>query len=67
MTLSVDDGGPVPVALTELTVVLEDPDAQEVHLEWSLPEGATAALRSGVVPTGLVLALEDGALAVPAR
>ena len=63
--------GPVTVrglddALTlqvdSLTVVLDDPDASRVHLDWTLPDDWSALSAS---PDRLLQALEDGALALP--
>lgn len=55
-------GAPVvAVSLGELTVALHDPAAQEIHLEWSLPEGLLGALRAGGEMQGLGPALVDGA------
>ena len=51
----------VDVPLTELTVALHDPEAVEIHLEWSLSEGMISALRAGVEVHTLGQALQDGA------
>ena len=69
ITLLLD--GPVTVACPEgvlklqvdsITVALEDPDAHQIHLDWTLPDDWTS-LR--VSQTRLLRALEDGALARP--
>ena len=44
-----------------LTVPLEDPEATQVHLDWTLPEG----LGLDGDAAALISALEDGALARP--
>lgn len=62
VTVSVD-GGRVTVHVSSLTVALDEPDAAEVHLEWSLPEGLLSAISAGVSPTALETALEDGGIA----
>jgi len=63
--VSVDRGPPLSLDLPELTVPLEDPGASAVTLTWTLPDGLASALRSGVLPSDLRAALEDGALAGP--
>ena len=69
ITLTLD--GPVTVRAEEgvlklqvdsITVALEDPDAAQVHLDWTLPADDTSLRGS---PTRLLQALEDGALARP--
>ena len=69
ITLTLD--GPVTVRTEEgalklqvdsITVALEDPDAAQVHLDWTLPVDWTALRAS---PQHLLQALEDGALARP--
>lgn len=67
VTVALGSGPPHLLNARTLTVVLEDPDAASVVLDWSLPEGAWSALKAGVEVTGLPALLEDGALALPAR
>ena len=62
ITVSVDGAAPILLELDALPVVMDDPGASVVQLQWSLPDGA--ALRS---ETELLRALEDGAIAVPCR
>ena len=65
--VEVAGGPPLALHVPELTVVLDDPAAREVHLEWSLPEGAWRALQAGMEVAGLPDLLQDGAVAVPQR
>ena len=55
------NGDPMKLEVDSLTVVLEDPTARLIHLEWSLPD---APIRTWSADA-LVQALEDGALARP--
>lgn len=50
----------VVLEVDALTVPLEDPDARQVHLDWTLPD-EVGALSQGA----LIAALQDGGLAVP--
>lgn len=52
--------GKVQLEVDSLTVVLDDPEARQIHLEWSLPEGAL-----GQGADALRRALEDGGVAAP--
>ena len=61
--VQVSDAAPVKLWLESLVIPLEDPDATEVRLSWSLPEGAESALLAGLTPDGLADLLQDGALA----
>ncbi len=72
LTLLLD--GPVTVSAGEtslrlevdtLTVSLTDPDARQVHLEWSLPEPLLAQIQRPDVAPLLLTALQDGAVAAP--
>ncbi len=54
--------GVIKLQVDSITVVLEDPDAAQVHLDWTLPADYTSLRGS---PTRLLQALEDGALARP--
>ena len=60
LTVTVD-GRQVQLEVDSLTVVLEDPTARLVHLEWSLPD---APIRTWSADA-LIQALEDGAIARP--
>ncbi len=62
VTVSVEGRG-VNLDVPSLTVALDEPDASQVHLEWSLPEGLLSAISAGMSPTALASALEDGGLA----
>ncbi len=67
VTVATPGGSAVRLEVPALTVALDDPEAREIHLEWTLPEGALSALMAGVAPRGLAQALEDGGLAVSLR
>ena len=54
--------GVIKLQVDSLTIVLEDPDATEVHLDWTLPADDTSLWGT---PARLLQALEDGALARP--
>ncbi len=54
--------GAIKLQVDSITVALEDPDAAQVHLDWTLPADDTSLRAS---PTRLLQALEDGALARP--
>ena len=54
--------GVIKLQVDSITVALEDPDAAQVHLDWTLPADDTSLRGS---PTRLLQALEDGALARP--
>ena len=64
LTLRVAGSGAVQLWVEHLSVLLEEPGGGPVRLDWTLPDGAISALQAGLVPTGLVGLLEDGALAV---
>lgn len=59
----------VDLALETLTVPLADPEAHEVHLEWSLPAELSERLHAGERTPALLeqlgVALADGGLATP--
>ena len=63
LQVQVSDAAPVKLWLESLEIPLEDPDATEVRLSWSLPEGAESALQAGLTPEGLGDLLQDGVLA----
>ena len=63
LEVQVSDAAPVTLWLESLVIPLEDPDATEVRLSWSLPEGMESALLAGLSPDGLADLLQDGALA----
>lgn len=65
-TVALAGARPAPLSASELTVVIQDPDASRVILDWTLPEGALQALQAGVTPRDLPQLLNDGALAMPA-
>ena len=52
----------VVLKVDSLTVPLEDPEAGEIHLDWTLSSDLEAM---NFDPDRLILALEDGGLAVP--
>ena len=54
--------GAIKLQVDSITVALEDPDAAQVHLDWTLPADDTSLRGS---PARLLQALEDGALARP--
>ena len=54
--------GVLKLQVDSITVTLEDPDASEVHLDWTLPSDWTTLRAS---PDRLLQALEDSALARP--
>lgn len=55
-----DDRSTVLLDVESLTVVVDDPEATEIHLEWTLPTALTAFRTDDA----LVRALEDGGLAL---
>lgn len=61
VTVRATDGA-IKLQVDSLTVTLEDPDAHEVYLDWTLPDDWSALSAS---PDRLLQALEDGALARP--
>ena len=63
VTVTAPGASPVVLEVDSLTVALEDPDAREVQLDWTLSEGLISALRVGVEVDNLAGALEDGGLA----
>ena len=72
LTLLLD--GPVTVSAGEtslrlevdsLTVSMEDPDARQIHLEWSLPDPLLTQLQLPGIEPLLLAALQAGAVAAP--
>ena len=55
----------VILEVDSLTVPLADPDANEVHLDWTLPADLIALSPNGPSKAVLILALQDGGLATP--
>lgn len=64
VTVATPGGPAVRLEVPALTVAIDDPEARNIHLEWTLPEGALSALGAGLTPVGLAEALQDGGLAV---
>ena len=58
----VQGGVVVQLSVDTLTVVLDDPSARKVHLDWTLPQPLS---RLAADPDALIPALEDGGLASP--
>ena len=58
VTVQREGDPPVMLPIDDMTLVLDDPEARHIQLEWRLPEGPLA-------PAALGLALEEGGLAAP--
>lgn len=69
LTVTVDGAAPVSLDLETVTVPLEDPEADSVVLDWSLPDALLARLHAGApdpaVRAALTAAIRDGVIARP--
>lgn len=57
--------GQVRLEVDSITAPLSDPDARQIHLEWSLPEPLLGQLELPGAAPRLLSALQDGAVAAP--